>query len=532
MGLLSAPGSKATPDEYYSQIDWGAAEKSISYYFSFITMKLFARGSTRIVILMALAIAVHAAFCLSLHYKFLNPLFYIAQHAKGQAGCFFGIYQAGVNLSNGESIYGCETYRTPKELAVPFYHFYRYLPFTSYVSSVFARVLRPWQAYWAWIAFNEILLAACILFTVRLRDRFGRTAIIAASFWLLFSPFYAELYMGQFCFMMTFFIFLILYPYLRRTAPRGSDPGTNAGATAASDPGRFDTALRSDTMNTGASADSGIDRISAPVPLPPRTDDWQHGVERPRGRVVSSLCWVLSVLLKSFTALYTLTLFRIGKKKLAITGIAAAILTSVPYFLKYPQDFRWFLQLNFQPIPSHSVGGCLGFCSLLRDMSDRLLSSVSMQGISLRFFDISPRNIPLAIILAAIFITTFLITVRKRTIDPLSNITLWTLTFFLVFKDIWEYHYVMMIPLFVGYYLLTRSKFILVLFIIVAAPTPFFLYDFPANTHPQEYWSTPLSIMHHSLKSVPTLLFYLWIVRRELREMGGVRRFLALGRAG
>lgn len=485
----------------------------------------------RIAILMAIAIGVHVTFCLSLHYKFLNPLFYIATHAKGQGGCFFGIYQAGVNLLNGESIYGCETYRTPKELAVPFYHFYRYLPFTSYVSSVFAKVLRPWQAYWVWIVINEIILAACILITVRLRDRFGRAAIVAASFWLLFSPFYAELYMGQFCFMMTFFIFLILYPYLRRTVPQGSNPGTNAEAATASNPGTGDTMQHNNSQNPGASADRGICRASASGPLPPRNDDSQHGAGRPRGRV-ASLCWVLSVLLKSFTALYTLTLFRIGKKKLAITGIAAAILTSVPYFLKHPQDFRWFLQLNFQPIPSYSVGGCLGFCSLLRDMSDRLLSSVSTQGINLSFFDISLRNIPLVIILAAIFITTFIITVCKRTIDPLSNITLWTLTFFLVFKDIWEYHYVMLIPLFVGFYLQTRSKFILVLFILVAAPTPFFLYDLPANAHPQAYWSTPLSIMHHSLKSVPTLLFYLWIVRRELREAGGVRRLLAFGRVG
>lgn len=474
----------------------------------------------RIAILMAVAIGVHVTFCLSLHYQFLNPLFYIATHAKGQGGCFFGIYQAGVNLSNGESIYGCETYRTPQELAVPFYHFYRYLPFTSYVSSIFAKVLRPWQAYWIWIVINEILLAACILITVRLRNRFGRAAIVAASFWLLFSPFYAELYMGQFCFAMAFFIFLILYPYLRRTVPQRPNPGPLAEATTTAGPGTGVAIQHNSSNNPGTSADHDICRARASGTLPPRNDDAHHGAGRHRVRV-ASLCWLLSVLLKSFTALYTLTLFRIGKKKLAITGIAAVILTSVPYFLKQPQDLRWFLHLNFQPIPSYSVGGCLGFCSLLRDMSDRLLSSVSARGISLSFFDVSLRNIPLAIILAGIFITTFLLTIRKRAIDPLNNITLWTLTFFLIFKDIWEYHYVMLIPLFVGFYLQTRSKYLLVLFILVAVPTPFFLYNHPASAHPQQYWSTPLSLLHHSFKSVPTLLFYLWVVRRELREVGG-----------
>ncbi len=533
-------------------------------------MKTLDKGSSGVIILILIAIGVHVTFCLSLHYKFLNPLFYIAVHAKGQGGCFFGIYQAGVNLLNGESIYGCETYRAPKEIAVPFYHFYRYLPFTSYVASIFAKALKPWSAYWIWIVINEILLVACILLTVRLRSRFGSSAVIAASFWLLFSPVYTELYMGQFCFLMTFFIFMILYPYMRARPLFASDnPGTgnpggsgnpggprdlsgpgnpysnppdhpNQGAdppapsalhesAQGTNPGTRPNNSRNMSMNPDARADHGNRRTTAPGPLPPLKDEKRRGAGLLRAWI-SSVSWVLSVLLKSFTALYTLTLLRTGRKKLAISGIVAAIITSIPYFIKHPQDLRWFFRLNFQPLPSYSVGGCLGFSSLLRDVSDRCLTTISTQGINLSFFDISLRNIPLVIALAAIFITTFLITVRKRTIDPLSNITLWTLTFFLVFKDIWEYHYVMLLPLFVGFYLQTRSKYLLVLFILIAVPTPFFLYDVPTSEHPQAFWSTPLSIMHHSFKAVPTLLFYLWVVRRELHEMGGIRRLLAFSR--
>jgi hypothetical protein len=530
-------------------------------------MKTLDKGSLRVVILILVAIGVHVTFCLSLHYKFLNPLFYITMHAKGQGGCFFGIYQAGVNLLNGESIYGCETYRTPKEIAVPFYHFYRYLPFTSYVASIFAKVLKPWSAYWFWIVINEILLVACILLTVRLRSRFGSSAIIAASFWLLFSPIYTELYMGQFCFLMTFFIFMLLYPYMlgrmllasnnpgtgnpggsgnpqsnppdhpNPGPPGGSNPGTDPSNPPASpesaqgpNPGTSTNTTRNISINPDARADHGNRRTTAPGPLPPLNYDKRRSAGVLRAWI-SSVSWVLSVLIKSFTALYTLTLFRTGRKKLAISGIAAAIITSVPYFIKHPQDLRWFLRLNFQPLPSYSVGGCLGLSSLLRDVSDRCLTTISTQGIDLSFFDISLRNIPLVIALAAIFITTFLITVRKRTIDPLSNITLWTLTFFLVFKDIWEYHYVMLLPLFVGFYLQTRSKYLLVLFVLLAMPTPFFLYDVPTSENPQAFWSTPLSIMHHSFKAVPTFLFYLWVVRREFHEMGGIRRLLAFSRA-
>ena len=83
----------------------------------------------RLKIALYIAIGVHIVLCLSLHYEFLNPLFYITTHAKGQGGAFFGIYQAGVNLFNGESIYANSSYNPPKEVVVPFYHFYRYCTF-------------------------------------------------------------------------------------------------------------------------------------------------------------------------------------------------------------------------------------------------------------------------------------------------------------------------------------------------------------------------------------------------------------------
>jgi hypothetical protein len=495
-------------------------------------MKLIPKGSLRTVILITIAVGVHAAFCLSLRYHFLNHFFYIAMHAKGQGGCFFGAYQAGVNLLNGESIYGCETYRTPSEIAVPFYHFYRYLPFTSYVTSLFSKLLKPWPAYWLWILVNEIILVACIVLTLRLRNRFGRAAIIAASLWLLYSPFYAELYMGQFCFVMTFFIFLIIYPYLKGAPIHGADyPG--AGNPGSGNPGSDNPRHANPgsgnpgTGNPGrvhlASDDPHSDKTGAPPRTIPAAWTQSSGFRQ----WISWCSWILSVLLKSFTALYSLTFFRMGKKKLALAGIAAAVITSVPYFVMNPQDLRWFLHLNFQPIPSFSVGGCLGFSSLLRDMSDRFFSSAGTHGINLFICDVSYCNVPLLIVLAGILITTILLTVRTGRIDPLSNITLWTLTFFLVFKDIWEYHYVMLLPLFVGFYLRTRSKFLLVLFVLLAVPTPFFLYDVPGSEHPQAYWSTPLSIMHHSFKAVPTLLFYLWVARGEIARAGGLRRIFA-----
>ncbi len=432
-------------------------------------MKLTSRIPSRYILLLFVALSVHAVFCLSLYYHFLNPLFYISTHSKGQGSCFFGIYQSGVNLTNGESIYGCDNYQKPSRLVVPSYHHYRYLPFTSYVSSIVSRIAGPWQAYWIWIAVNEILLAACIIMTLKLRRSYGLPAVAASALWLLFSPFYVELYMGQFCFTMTFFIFLLLYPYLKKEASETSRQHMTNDAPA-----------------------SG----------------WSFSVS-----------WILSVLIKSFTVLYSVPLMKMGKKKLAFAGIAVALATSLPYFLLRPQDFKWFLNLNFRPLPAYTAGGYFGFSTLLKEFGKVIMGGGGNSSLNMGLFDITASNIPIILFLGSITGLTFYITIMKKKIDPLGSIALWTLTFFLVFKDIWEYHYVMLLPFFVGYYLRTGSKYLLLLFMLIAVPTPFFFYDIPSATDPQAYWSAPLIILHHSFKAIPTLLFYFWIVRREMKGL-------------
>lgn len=477
-----------------------------------------ARGSAPLTLLIILAVGLHVLFCLSLNYHFLNPLFYITMYAKGQGGPFFGIYQSGVNLLNGDSIYASENYRAPSNVVVPYYHFYRYLPFCSYVSFLFSRVFKPWPAYWAWLLVNELVLMLCMILTLRLRDRYGTTAVVASTFWLLYSPLYVELYMGQFCFMMAFFIFILFYPYLRGRAY------DSFGNQACSEPDCRPVRAGQSPGHAEAPVGAAGNRIHDPTgesvgaapSVGPRATKW-----------IPALSWVLSLLLKSFTALYAFTFLRTGRKKLAATGFALVIITSIPYFLFHPQDLAWFINLNLQPIPPTLSAGCFGFCGFLRDISNRLIPFLGNEKIQLGLFDIAKVNVPLVLFMAVIFMLTFLLTLRKKRIDLLGNISLWTLTFFLIFKDIWEYHYVMLLPIFVGFYLRTRSKYLLVLFILLAAPTPFFIYDIAGTDNPQFFWSTPLSLFHHSLKAVPTLLLYIWIVRRELRESGGLKALLS-----
>lgn len=452
-----------------------------------------AKGSLRAWLVLALGVAIHIAFLASLHYHYLDRFFYVTAHAKGQAGPFFGIYQSGVNLRNGESIYANENYKSPKEIAVPYYHFYRYLPFVAYISAAVSAVLKPWPAYWVWIAVNEALLSVCIISTLRLRKSFGAAAVIAASFWLAYSPMYAELYMGQFCFAMAFMIFAMLR---KRIESAAQSPGF--------------VSLEEQESLPAAKEEKAVRKYSIPA--------HSHASLETMGGVMGGLSWIASLLLKNFTVLYTPTILKLGKKKLAAAGLTIVGITSAPYFAAHADDLRWFLHLNLHPFPPRLTGGCFGFAGFLRGVCNALAPSSQAAFLHFGFFDLAASNVPVVTVSAVILATSLYLTVKQRMIDPLGSIALWTLTFFLVFKDIWEYHYVMLIPLLVAFYLETRSKLVALLFLLLAVPTPFFLYDVATSEDPQSLWSSPLSIAHHAFKSVPTLIFYLWVAKNEWKR--------------
>ena len=66
-------------------------------------------------------VVLHILFVGSLKTQDLNPLFIEAKHAYGQAGDYFGIYQAGDNLVHGWSIYDAEDYRNEADRRVPYF---------------------------------------------------------------------------------------------------------------------------------------------------------------------------------------------------------------------------------------------------------------------------------------------------------------------------------------------------------------------------------------------------------------------------
>ncbi len=152
--------------------------------------------------LIGAAVAVHFGMMGSLFWGYFDA-FFNNSDVERQALDFFSIYEAGHRGLLNDSVYG-----GTHEPAVPYFTFYRYVPFFAYAFAVPANTLPAWGAYWVWVAFYEVLLALMAYATWRLAGR-GTWAYVAATMWFVYTPFYQEQYLGQFSFLMGVALFWI-----------------------------------------------------------------------------------------------------------------------------------------------------------------------------------------------------------------------------------------------------------------------------------------------------------------------------------
>ena len=157
----------------------------------------FVRRKPWLWLLLVAAIVIHVLMMGSLFWGYLDPLFDNSNNQL-QAIDFFSIYEAGNRALHNESVYFGSPDLSP---VVPYAAFYRYLPMFAYTFAVPANALPPWPAYWAWVAFYELLLVANAYTTWRITES-RKWGLIGASMWFVFTPFYLEQYMGQFSFLM------------------------------------------------------------------------------------------------------------------------------------------------------------------------------------------------------------------------------------------------------------------------------------------------------------------------------------------
>lgn len=124
-------------------------------------------------------------------------LFNDAVHRDGPGADFYALYHAAREYRVNGDIY---SWRPGGDGVTPPFYRYRYLP--GFVAAVGPLPLRlePKWAYVAWIAIIEIFLLIDVWIVLRLLAH-DRARWPAAATWFVFTPLWAELFMGQFTFV-------------------------------------------------------------------------------------------------------------------------------------------------------------------------------------------------------------------------------------------------------------------------------------------------------------------------------------------
>ncbi|RLC47491.1 MAG: hypothetical protein DRH70_03255 [Candidatus Coatesbacteria bacterium] len=197
--------------------------------------------------------------------------------------------------------------------------------------------------------------------------------------------------------------------------------------------------------------------------------------------------WIVSVALKLLTLIAAPILVRFKRYRAVILAIAIVIAASAPYFAFHPQDVGFFTYL----VKSRTVapyGGDLSHS----EVSYYLFGPGAGQHVSKVF-------------MWAVIMLSLGLTFLPRKVRFVDGLSLWMCTYFLAYIRVWEHHYVMIVPILVLLFYSTRSKFVLAMFVLLALPTPFFLYG--------SSWSLAQNLIHHLFKLVPIAMLYVFVAK-------------------
>ena len=390
-------------------------------------------------LLLPIALALHLVALASLHFGYLNPLFNDAENRLGQGSDFFAIYQAGHNFLHGVSVYAPASHP-----AVPYDYPFRYLPFPGFTLGAALNLLPPWPAYWTWVSINEAFLVLNIALTCRFAPT-ATTRILGVCMWLLFTPLYLELFMGQFSFLMATLFFWL-----------------------------------------------GLSLMTSS-----------------QGQTFVS--WTISLLVKTNSLLFLPFLWKLGWRREVLVALAVVALLNLPYFLVVDGSLKIWLG-NFDFLTGGSVvnphAGNLGLPSLLA------LPTWEPGETTLEHEIVRAAGLPWPMLFLLLSgVATLLSSYRHR----LRLLALWVCTYFLIFGEVWEHHYVMLLPALVLLVLFDEELRwpAFAAYVLIALPTPYGLFQTsmpPLNfelADPQHYWTTLEVYAQHLTKITPTALLWL-----------------------
>lgn len=136
------------------------------------------------------------------------PFFNDTVHRFGPGADFFALYQAGHSALHGESIYRF----TPGTTVIPYAYPFRYLPISAYTVGALLTLVPPAVAYALWLGVCEVVLLTNVRVTYTRTGKGLRGALLAAL-WLVFTPYFLELWVGQFTFLLGSMLFWSVLAY-------------------------------------------------------------------------------------------------------------------------------------------------------------------------------------------------------------------------------------------------------------------------------------------------------------------------------
>ncbi|MEW6411052.1 MAG: glycosyltransferase 87 family protein [Candidatus Zixiibacteriota bacterium] len=334
---------------------------------------------------------------------------------------------------------------------------FRYHPIFAMTILSYLSYLAHQPAYWLWVAINEIFL---VMFLVVARRMIVNTAhfLVACAVMVGFSPYYLEVYMGNASFIAAAVLLMAIY-LLQRRAQLGA----------------YITYL--------------VSILIKPVGL--------------------ALLPILLLRRRFATVFLTLVI---------IAGLA------LPYFIVHPNDWYDFARVNFEGFsttPGFMVhGGNQGFYGLMVMISAFANHVPTRELYNLtQFSDFS--RILIRVIPYFFIAVSGLATYRLRRTDNLYILVfLWSATYLLGYKDVWEHSYAFLV---LGLLMLYLSRafdprLLLILSGAIALPTLFAFYDIPMRSlgisDPGWYWDFKTSLLHHATKPVFLLALYLLSLRK------------------
>ena len=458
--------------------------------------------------LLLAGIALHLLFLLSLRFGWLSPLFNDTMHRFGPGGDFFSIYAAGVKARAGESVYTIGGHVE----SVPYAYAFRYAPLVAYTVGAVLSCLPAIAAYAAWLIACELALLRNVRLTLALApDR--RTGYVGAALWLLFTPYFLELFVGQFTFITASLVF---WAYLSWQRP-------------------------------------------------------SHGAGRAAGGLwKADGLWAAAALLKMMPLLFLPVALLRGRWKGALAVSLVLAGSSLIYFSHFPHDWAVFVATNGDARPAGHAGN-LGLMALLYHVaSERMrpfliarggvlsLMGASLAWLTYRAWRVLPRpeggkqegetqegrrtggsdagrlgnakrgQAKRAGMRRA---KAEQAEAGKARSSPaagpeavedrlLALYAACSAAYLLCYKDVWEHHYVLLLPPLVLLALRRQSPWLwLPPFLISALPGLFALYDLPSlgyNEDPQVYWRPATSLFHHTLKPLAPLWLLTGLLAQSL----------------